>query len=170
MIDYKAILQPYDIIVVYNPRSLLHRLIYRVTEYKAGHVALCYGHGEIVQAQSTGIKIHALNKYTGKFVYVLRPRKELSHQQRQKMHEYIENSLDKKYAFLQLFMILIKYMFRLSQVPDVNKKAMICSEFVANCYVYANIELCREKICHEVAPADILNSDKLVCVFSGVIE
>jgi len=170
MIDYKTILQPYDIIVVYNPRSLLHRLIYRITEYKAGHVALYYGHEEIVQAQSTGIKLHGLNKYTGKLVYVLRYREKLIPAQGQMIDCYVKESINKEYAFLQLVLLWVKYTFRLSHIPDVSKKAMICSEFVANCYINANIDLCAKKKSHEVVPSDIFNSPKLDHIFSGIIE
>ena len=159
---YKDQLQPYDIIVVYNPKSWLHKLIYRVTEYKAGHVALYVGNGKIYQATSHGVQCNDVRNYTDKHkIFICRYWENLLTQ----MHndailQYCEKSAGKKYAFLQLAMMLLKYTFRLSRVPDVSKSAMICSEFVAEAFEYAGIDLCF-KPSHEVTPADILNSKKL---------
>lgn len=170
MTDYKKFLRPYDIIVVYNPRSFLHRLIFKTTGYKAGHVALYLGRDEIVQATSTGVKKRFTNNYGGKLVHILRNKNGLIPEQGQMIDCYVKESINKEYAFLQLVLLWVKYTFRLSHIPDVSKKAMICSEFVANCYINANIDLCAKKKSHEVVPSDIFNSPKLDHIFSGIIE
>lgn len=158
--NYIDQLQPYDIIVVYNPSSWLHRLIYRVTDYKAGHVALYIGDGKIYQAGSKGVLCKDLKNYSSKCKIWICRYMDLIPGHKILLKDFCEKSAGKKYAFLQLLMIWFSYTFGVSNVPDVSKKAMICSEFVSTAFNYAFIKL-SEKDLWNITPADILNSDKL---------
>jgi len=122
MINYKTKAQPLDIIIVYNPKSWLHRLIYRVTEYKAGHVALYLSDGIICEANSTGVHRKPWKNYKdGMRVYLARPigMTEGAELKIRKMAFDCENYL---YSFGQLFAYLIKTVFHLRHVPESRDK------------------------------------------------
>lgn len=158
--SYKDQLQPLDIIVVYNPKSWLHRLIKGVTGYKAGHVALYTGFDEIYEAQSEGIHKTRVKTYPVKSrVYICRVM-DLDIMQRNRIIVKCMALEGKKYAFLQLAMMWAKYTFKIKRVPDVSKKAMICSEFVARVFEEVDIDL-SWKPSWEVTPGDILESKKV---------
>lgn len=158
--SYKEMLNPFDIIVVYNPKSWLHKLIKGVTGYKAGHVALYIGSDEIYEAQSTGIKRKRAKEYTDNHkIYICRVM-QLDNDDCTRIIDFCMASEGKKYAFLQLIMMWAKYTFHINRVPDVSKKAMICSEFVAKAFEISGIRL-SDKYPWEVTPGDILESDKV---------
>ena len=160
MITYKNKIEPLDIIIVYNKKSLLHRLIHGVTHYKAGHVALYLGDGIIIEAQSTGVKRKKWKSYKeGMKIYIGRY-VALTELQQLKIRQSCMDAENYKYSFGQLVAILIKYLFKLKRVPDVSKKQMICSEFIAWVFLSAGIKLADAKP-WETTPADILKSDVL---------
>ena len=155
---YVEYLQPCDVIVVYNPRSWLHRVIRNVTSEKAGHVALNRGDGTIVEATSRGIKINNLKKYKkGSMVYLARA-SNLDETKIKTILKYTVEVMGQKYAFGQLFAILLKYTFKLHWIPDVERDAQICSEFIANAFLKAGIRV-NHKHPHEIVPGDYLKSD-----------
>lgn len=182
--EYKSQVLPYDTIIVYNRRSWLHRIIFRLTEYKAGHVALYIGNGEIIEAGSTGVKRKKWKNYTKHHeIYLARSRKlyknsqvdrikdmkdQIKHDVVLKINQYCDKVLNQKYAYLQLLMFAIKYIFKINRVPDVSKKALVCSEFVANAYLAGGIVIDKTKKPHEIAPADILNSKKMLIQYYRV--
>lgn len=158
--SYKEQAQAMDIIVVYNPQSLLHRLIKKVTGYRAGHVALYAGDGMIYEAGSTGVIRRKWKNYSKKSkVFLCR---DLLMNENKELHirKYCFEKENQDYAFLQLPIFVFKYWFGVNHVPDVSKKAMVCSEFVAGAYASAGIKICDEKP-HETSPGDILFSDRL---------
>ena len=71
--NYKDQLKLLDIIIVYNKKSLLHRLIRRVTGYKAGHVLIYAGKNKIVEA-SIGYDFSGILSFEKPYVEVkMRP-------------------------------------------------------------------------------------------------
>lgn len=159
MITYKSHAQPFDIIIVYNPKSWLHRLIHRVTGYKAGHVALYMGDGIITEAGSGGVIRRTWKNYkSGSRVYLARVIN-LTESQELKIREYCFESERKPYAFGQLIMIFLKNLFRVRHVPDVSRQAVICSEFVAAAFKSAGVVLCPGIRPHETTPGDIMKSE-----------
>lgn len=164
MITYKNLAQPLDIIIVYNPKSWLHRLIYRVTEYKAGHVALYLGDGMIVEANSSGVHRKPWKNYRdGMKVYLARPLG-MTETMELNIRMYCLANENKPYAFAQLAMIFFKNLFRVRHVPDVSKQAVICSEFVAWAFWYGGIYLCPGVRAPETTPGDIAKSDKVFLI------
>ena len=161
--SYTDNLQPMDIIIIYNPKSILHRIIHRVTEYKAGHVALYVGDGKIYEACSHGIVRKNVKKYTSKHRVFTGRYLQLKEFDEIQIRNYCFRREGQRYSFLQLPMILFQYIFKLKKIPDVSKKAMICSEFIAKAYLSIQIKLSK-KLPHETTPADIMNSNKLKVV------
>lgn len=159
--NYKELAQAMDIIVVYNPKSILHKIISKVTGYRAGHVALYVGDGKIYEAGSTGIVRRKWKNYNKKALVFLCRYQAMNEAIEMAIRTYCFKAEGNNYAFAQLLMMFLKYTFRLSHVPDVSKKAMICSEFVSAAYASAGIRLCDKCHDHEVSPADILNSTKI---------
>jgi len=158
--SYKEKLQPMDIIVVYNPKSWLHRIIAGVTQYKAGHVAIYVGDNMIYEAGSTGVKRKSCKEYTEKCkIYICRY-KEMTEIKEMLIRNYLFKKENDKYSFFQLGMMLIGYFFKISNIPDVSKKAEICSELVAEAYKFACIPLCKKES-WQTYPGDILYSDKI---------
>lgn len=161
--SYWEKLQAMDIIVVYNPKSWLHRIIGKITGYKAGHVALYVGDGKIYEAASTGVHRRNCKKYgKRRKIYICRVL-DIKESQEIGIRNYCFECEHVHYAFLQLVVMLFQYIFRFSKVPDVSKKAMICSELVANAFSSAGIKLCDKKP-WETTPADIIRSDKVFVI------
>ncbi len=158
MPNYKTVIQPMDIIMVYNRRSWLHRIIHGVTGYKAGHVALYLGDGMICEANKTGVHRKEWKDYNApRRVFLARPiamneTKELA------IREFCFDSENQKYAYGQLILILIKNLLHVRHVPDVSKQAVICSEFVARAFRAGGIDLCPNLDPQETTPGDITNS------------
>lgn len=165
MITYKALAQPMDIIVVYNKKSWLHKIIKGVTGYKAGHVAQYMGDGQISEANKTGIHRRDWKNYNNNcYVYLCRYM-QLTKDHEQKMKQYIYSVEGQKYSKLQLIAMFFNKTFRIKSIPDVSKQAQICSEFVTNAYLAAGIKISQEKP-HNTAPSDICQSHVL-CVIKG---
>jgi len=165
-IKYSNILREADIIVVYNRRSWLHRLIYGVTGYKAGHVLIYLFSDLIAEAQINGVRVKNLKKYkkTKYDLYIFRYKMV----DVDKSSAIIASSLKccgERYAVLQLIAILFKYLFRLKKIKDVSRKAMICSEFVARAYKDAGVSLFPNKNTAEVVPSDFIHNALLDNVF-----
>ena len=160
MITYKSKSQPLDIIIVYNPRSWLHRLIYGVTSYKAGHVALYLGDGIIIEANSSGVHRKPWKNYRdGMLVYLARPIA-MTEAAGLKIREYCFKSENRPYAFGQLIAIFFKNLFHVRHVPDVSKQAVICSEFVA-CALQEGGIILSSVMTFETTPGDIMKSDRV---------
>ncbi|MBU2037932.1 MAG: hypothetical protein KKH95_02225, partial [Gammaproteobacteria bacterium] len=66
----------------------------------------------------------------------------------------IEKSLERKYSFFQLPVIALSYLFK-TFMPDVSKKAVICSELIAEYYKKIGIKI-NGKEPQNVAPVDYL--------------
>jgi uncharacterized protein YycO len=164
MITYKNLAQPLDIIITYNPKSWLHRLIYRVTEYKAGHVALYLGDGMIVEANSSGVHRKPWKNYRdGMKVYLARPLG-MTENAELAIRKFCLESENRPYAFGQLVMIFFKNLFRVRHVPDVSKQAVICSEFIADAFYEGGLDLCPKLHSDETTPGDIAKSDKVFLI------
>ena len=157
---YKNNLSFGDVIVVYNPKSLLHRLIDKVTgqktPLKAGHVAMFYEGMSIIEANSSGVNIKPCKNYTPHHLIYVRRCKTIDVAHIMILERAIKDSLKKKYSFFQLPVIALAYLFKRG-LPDVSKKAVICSELVAELYDKIGITINRKKP-QNVAPIDFLIS------------
>jgi hypothetical protein len=161
MESYKKIVQPMDVIVVYNKTSFFHRLVAKVTKYRAGHVALYVGDGMICEAGGKGVIRRPWKNYSSNHkIFIGRYLGLTESQGLTMMRKCIQLEGD-RYAYIQLIAILFQQVFGFSKIPDMSKRAMICSEKVAAVYKSAGLELKRGKRPHETTPADILNSEIL---------
>ena len=165
-IDYKHLLQRADILLVYNKRSLLHKLICKITrressEYKAGHVALYLFDDLMTEASAFGIRNKKLKSYdVNKHALYIARHVGIDETIQKKIINSAITKAGNRYAFLQLPLILFKYLFKLNNIPDVSRKAMICSEFVASEYAGAGAPLFT-KDSEEVTTNDYFSCDKL---------
>lgn len=158
--NYKETVQAMDILVVYNPKSWLHRLIKGVTGYKAGHIAIYVGDGMIYDANSAGVQRRKWRNYKSySKIYICRYML-MTESIELKIREYLFSKENDRYSFLQLAVILIKNIFQLPRSIDASKKAEMCSELAAGAFKYAGISLC-DKPDYDTYPGDILHSDKL---------
>ena len=164
MITYKTKAQPLDIIIVYNPKSWLHRLIHGVTHYKAGHVALYLGDGRIIEANSSGVHVKDWKNYRDGMLVYLGRCGNLNEDRELKIRQYAADMVNKEYAFAQLAMIFFKNLFGVRHIPDVSKQAVICSEFVARAFKEAGILLCPGIRPEETTPGDIMRSRELFLI------
>lgn len=164
--NYKESIMEMDIIIVYNPRSWLHKLIYKTTNHKAGHVALYVGDGKIYEANSSGVHKKNWKKYSGDRIVYLARCPLITEYQKLKIWKYCFDNEGTRYSFLQLGLIWLQYFFKINKIPDASKKAMICSEFVANAFLDAGIKLTNKKP-HETTPADILKSEVTYVEYVG---
>ena len=164
---YKNDLQFGDVIVVYNPDSLLHRLIDFVTgkktPLKAGHVAMVHDGIRIVEANSRGVAIKECKKYSSKHTLYVRRYKDLDEAHIFIMVRVIDKTLKHKYSFFQLPIIALAYIFKKS-MPDVSKKAEICSELIAGYYERVGVKI-NKKEPQNVAPIDFLKDNNFITAF-----
>jgi hypothetical protein len=123
-------------------------------------VALYVGDGMIYEQNSLGVNRRTCKNYTDYHHITLARVQQISEVQELDIRNFCFQVECQKYAFMQLVMMFLKYTFRLSKVPDVSKKAMICSEFVDKAFKVAGIDL-TGKASHEVCPSDIVNSQKI---------
>jgi uncharacterized protein YycO len=155
---YKNNLSFGDVIVVYNPKSLLHRLIDKVTgrhtPFRAGHVAMFHEGMNIVEANSSGVNIKPCKNYTPHHLIYVRRCKTVDIAHIMILEKAIQDSIKEKYSFFQLPVIMLSYLFKRS-MPDVSKKAVICSELIAGYYQKIGIKINR-KTPQNVAPIDFL--------------
>lgn len=165
--SYKENLKELDIIIVYNKKSWLHRLVYGFTGYKAGHVAIHLGNLKIIEANSTGVKIKPCKNYTKNHRIVLATAKGFKNvpagyinERQHAILRYCDKKLNTKYAYGQIIILWLKYIFKLKSTPDISKKAMICSEFVANAFLAGDIKLSHLPA-HETTPGHIMSSDEV---------
>lgn len=158
--SYKENLKELDIIIVYNKKSWLHRLIYGFTKYKAGHCAIHLGNLKIIEANSTGVKIKECKDYTKNHKIIIATPKQINDSQKYLIRKYCDERLNTKYAFGQLIVMALKYIFKLKSTPDISKRAMICSEFVANAFLAGDIDLSGLPA-HETTPGHIMSSDEV---------
>lgn len=172
IIKYYENLQTGDIINVFNKRNIFHRLVSwlvnRKSNLKAGHSAIYLFDNLMIEANAMGVKAKKLRTYKkSKYViYVLRLKNKMDDSIYKNFLESAVINIGNRYAFLQLFALLFKYVFRLTKVPDVSKKSMMCSEYVATTYEYAGIQLFDKKPA-EVAPQDYFDCDKLEIIFKS---
>ena len=161
MESYKKIVAPLDIILVYNKTSWFHRMVAKVTRYRAGHVAIYVGDGMICEAGGKGVIRRPWKNYSSNTrIFIGRHLGLTEKQGLDMMYKCLELE-GQKYAYLQLLAIFFQQVFGISKIPDVSKRAMICSEQVAEIYKAGGIKLSGNKKPHEITPADILNSDML---------
>ncbi len=162
-VEYAHVLEKGDIIIVYEKKNLIDKIISIVTKRKAGHSELYLFDDIIIESSVDGVKIKKLLQYEkGKYdLYVLRLK--------DRTDEIIENVIraavvkaGNHYDYLRLFLLLFEYLFKLKTIDDFTRKAMICSELIATCYKEAGIVLVPDKILAETTPADLLNSILLI--------
>jgi len=173
-IQYTQLLKDADILLIFNKKSFLHKIIHWVTKpesdskyipegWKAGHVAIYLTKGIIAEALGDGIGKKRLRTYNDKKYKLFIARCD-------KLTEELKNKIiiealkiertGTKYAFFQLPLFLLHKFFKVENVPDVSKKAMICSEYVAESYKKAGVPLFN-KDSEEVNPNDFFESTLL---------
>lgn len=159
-----------DIILIHNKRSFLHKLICCITSKnvkdKVAHAQLYIGNEQVIEAKSTGVKVNNLRTFN-----------KLKHSIYIKRYEYLDFSLRKKisnmamelkgqrYSFLQLLAFLIKYIFKIKNMPDVDKKAVVCSELIVEIFRKCGIRLFPSKDDADVSPQDLMYHPYFKTVF-----
>ena len=164
---YKNDLRFGDVIVVFNPKSLLHRLIDKITgqktPMKAGHVAMYYEGIQIIEAASSGVGIKPCKNYTPNHILHVKRYAKMDVPEIMLLEKAIKDSVGERYSFFQLPIIALSYLLR-KNMPDVSKKAVICSELVAGFYKKIGKEINR-KTPQNVSPIDFLIDKDFKTVF-----
>lgn len=149
-IEYKQYLMNGDIVLTYNKKNPFSRLIAKCSkvkgnDFKASHAILVLNTDFGLMAESAfpgGVKIKKYHTYKKKkyTLYVLRSRN-LSGEQYQRLVKAAIEKEGLKYSLLQVFALLIKYLFKVKAIGDVSKRAMVCSEYVSQILKDAGMDL-----------------------------
>jgi len=157
-----------DIFIVFNKESFFHKVIGAITGksngMKAGHVFMYLFDDLIIEASVRyGVNIRNMPSF--------KPNKHIVYRARlvgglhsDYQHYLVRLALLKvryKYSFLQILLLLFKYVFGIKHIPDASKKAVICSELIADLYNEIGIKLF-DKPSYEVVPKDYLKNINLV--------
>ena len=166
---YQDLLVEGDVIIVYNKEKFLHKLISYFTgrdkPRKAGHVAMYLCDKLMAEATSKGIRIKDLKKYRyPKYDLYLGRKKHLTDEEKKELQTYAIKQAGTQYSFLQLLGLIINYFLKRSIIKDVNKKAMICSEFICSSYKHIGKDLVPNKDCALVTPQDLLDTKELLTI------
>lgn len=156
-----------DIILIYNKKSWLHRLIAFFTgtthkPMKAAHVALYIGNGMMFEANFYGTYIKKLRNLTAPdiAVHIARIIPDLTPELTTALVDTAIANTQRPYSFAQLLLAAIQYLFKRRNVPDASKRAVICSEIIAEIYESIGLRLF-DKPSWEVTPQDFFSSPKL---------
>ena len=161
-----AILTRCTVIVVYNTKSFLHKIIAVITRKpftpKAGHVALYLEETDVAEAIARGVVLRKVKGFNAKKynIYLARYR-DLDESTCNKIIEAAVTMVGTPYSYWQLPLLWFKYFFKLKSIPDASKKAVICSEFISKCFKEADIDLFG-KDCEEAVPVDYLDKTKFI--------
>jgi len=149
-IEYTQYLKNGDIVLTYNKKNLFSRLIAKCSkvkgnDFKASHAILVLSTDFGLMAESAfpgGVKIKKYHRYKkGKnVVYILRI-KDFSNEQYQLLVKSAVEKEGLKYSLLQVFALLIKYIFKVKAIGDVSKRAMVCSEYVSQIFKDSTMDL-----------------------------
>ena len=164
---YTHLLREGDVIVTYHKKNLVSQAIGyfttkygKISKYKACHVHLYLFEELIVEASSNGVDIRTLKGYgpTGFNLFICRYNN-MNPELLEKLTKAAMLHAGEDYSYFQLFVMMFKYVFKMKKTKDVSKKAMMCSECIAQLFIDAGEPLF-DIPPHEVAPAHFIESEK----------
>jgi len=118
-------LQIGDIIVVHS-ETLIGRIIRRITNSWASHIAVYIGNDQVFEARPGGARAVSIHKYDGKYRAF---RMNVDAALISKFVENLELKQNRGYDYGQIFSIALSDLFRI-KIKAQNKRLTICSEIV----------------------------------------
>lgn len=130
-------LEPGDVVFTYNHGNWLSRAIWYVsgdTRKRVSHVALYLGYGVIAEMMWEGLRVRGVVKYDNpKYeVHARRAKSALDVDRLRALALKAEG--DVPYAYLTLLWIAVRKLFRVHRKGDVQKDAMMCSEWIVDSF------------------------------------
>jgi hypothetical protein len=149
-------LQLADIILTHDERSLLSASIRKVTDSYWNHVVIVFSvptnkkmfnNTLVIGAETHGIEIHRLQRYTNHFDYIdvgVKRVPGLSEEIRQKVISYVTNHIDIPYDYTRLFGFIVNAVENFFKKGNAhlrtfltNRDAFVCSSFVQKAFFEA---------------------------------
>lgn len=126
-------LKKYDVILCKGNKSIVSKIIEKVTKNKYSHAELFLGNYLIVDGMPNGVKIRPMDRSLGKFD-AYRYKGEITSEQEKLIEEYIQKRLNCKYNFKELIL-------QLFNKQDKDKTKVICITLVTEAFQYAGIDV-----------------------------
>ena len=148
--------------------SLISRVIRWITKSRVSHVAVMYDDALVIESWWNGVRIVKLSDLKKRCNFYGLICGNLTKQELDGTIEYLQNSYESKYDFIQIITIGLHKLFGF-KIKDNNKK-YICSELVWEAYKSVGIDIAPqvdEK--DDVVPGDLLNSKRLYIAFFHMI-
>ena len=147
-----------DIIACRDKKSLISETICLITSSKYSHLAIVVSNDMAIEADGiSGLVIYRNieNYKNNSDIYTCNL---LTDAQRKDIVNYLEKEVGQKYDRLLLFVLFIKFMFKL-KFKYKNNRSVICSELVNNSYKKVGIKLSKKKY---PIPDDVVGSKLLI--------
>ena len=126
-------LKPYDIILCKNDKSLIQKIIRKVTNDKYTHSEIYAGGYHIIDATLRGVKVRNFDNTLGTFD-TYRYYRDLTDKEKEDIEEFLHKSLNSKYDILEI----IQQLFRIK--PKKNNK-YICISLLVEAFKNAKVEI-----------------------------
>jgi len=146
-----------DIIACRDKKSLISETICLITSSKYSHLAIVVSNDMAIEADGiSGLVIYRnIEDYKNNSdIYTC----ELTDTQKINIVNYLKKEVGQKYDRLLLFVLFIKFMFKL-KFKYKNNRSVICSELVNNSYKKVGIKLSKKKY---PIPDDVVGSKLLI--------
>lgn len=144
-------LQSGDIIIVHS-NTIVGRIIRRITNSWASHIAVYIGNDSVFEARPGGARAVSIHNYDGKY-RVFRMNVDAS--TISKFVEKLELKQNRGYDYGQIFSIAVKDLFHI-KIKAQNKRLTICSEIVYEAAQEAGIPVPPVSQAY-ITPGDFLN-------------
>ena len=154
-----------DIGLSLNKESVASKLIAKVTDSDWSHVFMYIGNGNIIESTIGGVQITPLEKYLKEnYNLVFLRLKGYSATERVLFAQSVLKYVGKRYGWFQILWYLFIRIIKKSESPkwqlDIQKRAMVCSEAIAQAMKDLGVEVKPNFNPAGVEPADFYESDK----------
>ncbi|MHA1831074.1 MAG: YiiX/YebB-like N1pC/P60 family cysteine hydrolase [Candidatus Helarchaeota archaeon] len=153
-----------DIILFYNRRNLISRVIAKITKSNWDHVGIYIGYGMVVEATWPKIKLTHIFNWLKPEIYnikILRYKTYLDKYSRKTIRHYVLSQLGKQYDLVGIFGFLFSIIFKSKKLKHIIQHIdkFYCSELVAK--AYQELDLYFKDSSIEISPEDINTSNKV---------
>lgn len=153
-----------DIVFIYTNTWIdrlmdyVNKLIRFKRKVKISHVGIYIGGHLLIEADWNGVQINTMEKYYHKKYKLYFGRVLKNFDKEGFLHNTIKCARRIKHSYGQMIVLFFKKIFNIKKANDINKKGVICSEFVLERYRSVGINLVPDKYSWECTPYDIYTS------------
>lgn len=126
-------LKPYDIILCKNNKTLVQKIIRKVTNNVYTHSEIYVGDYHIIDDTLQGVKVRNFDSTLGQFD-VYRYHRELTEKEKYDIEEFLQKALNTKYDIWEVFM-------QLFHLRSKDNKKYICISLLMEAFRYANVKI-----------------------------